>query len=140
MEYNAWITAKSKPNNLYTKDLKYPTKNHNLVRSKSELIIANHLENQKIPSLYEHPLKIKNKTIYPDFTIICPYTSELKIWEHFGLLNDPLYEKQMKDKIVLYHQLGFKLFKNIIYTFESDISDPDRIQKLIEEIILNPEF
>lgn len=139
-EYATWLKLKKLPNQLHSKGLKYPSKNSNILRSKSELVITNFIEDQKIPFIYEMPFKINNKTLYPDFLIICPYTGQLKIWEHFGLLSDPIYEKKMKDKIVLYHKLGFKLFENVIYTFESDIVEPKRIAEITAEIILNPKF
>lgn len=40
-----------------------------MVRSKSELTIADRLYSNKIDYLYEQPLTIGGKTRYPDFTI-----------------------------------------------------------------------
>jgi len=139
-QYNTWLGIKSLPQNFHTQNLKYPSSKNTFVRSKSEMIITNFLENQKIPFIYEAPLKLNGHALYPDFLIFCPYTAKLIPWEHFGLLDDPQYLKKMRDKVALFHQLGFQLFENIIYTFEPDITDPNRIQEIIEDTILNPKL
>ncbi|MCL2560302.1 MAG: hypothetical protein FWE07_07415 [Turicibacter sp.] len=139
--YETWLNLPQTTNNVHPDSQKYSTTKTNRLRSKSELLITTKLEANQIPHLYELPLKLPDsKTIYPDFRIICPFTGELKPWEHFGLLTDPQYETSMRDKIILYHTLGFQLFDNLIYTFESDITDPNRIQEIIDQIILNPTF
>lgn len=139
-QYSDWLKLKSTPTDFFIESLKYPIAESTFVRSKSELIITNPLKDQKIPFIYEMPLKFDGHVIYPDFLIICPYTGALIPWEHFGLLNDPDYEKKMRSKMVVFHQLGFKLFENLIFTFESDITELGRIQEIIEDIILNPKF
>lgn len=139
-QYSDWLGLKSSPAKFHSKYKKYPTSNDTFVRSKSELIIASLLEAYKIPFLYEALFQAEGKSIYPDFLIFCPYTGRLIIKEHFGALHQKGYEKGMRDKIVLYHQLGFKLFETVIYTFESDISEPRHIHEIIEKIILNPQF
>jgi len=137
-QYNDWLKMKAPPTKFHAENQKYAIGDNQFVRSKSEMIITNLLKKYGIPFLYEVPFQTDGNNTYPDFLILCPYTGRLTVWEHFGLLNDPEYQKKMKNKIARYHQLGFKLFETVIYTFESDIAEPECINNLIEENILNP--
>ena len=139
-QYSDWLKMKSPPTTFHTENLKYPTLKGISVRSKSESITANHLYTKGIPFLYEAPFKTDGKPIYPDFLLLCPYTGRLIPWEHFGALHQDGYERKMRDKIQLYHDLGFRLFHNLIHSFESDIEDANRIEELIERVVLNPMF
>ena len=75
-----------------------------LVRSKSEVIIANELLAQGIDRYeYEAPLVLSNgETRYPDFTIVDDDTGECYYWEHLGLLHNPDYAKRWERKLALY--------------------------------------
>lgn len=64
-----------------------------LVRSKSEVIIANALYSFGIPFHYEEKFPYPSENgdfYYPDFTILLPDSSKL-IWEHLGLLSEMGY-------------------------------------------------
>ena len=80
------------------------TKRGDLVRSKSEVIIANELLAQGIDRYeYEAPLELSNgETRYPDFTIVDDDTGESYYWEHLGLLHRPDYKKRWERKLALY--------------------------------------
>ena len=80
------------------------TKRGDLVRSKSEVIIANELLAQGIDRYeYEAPLELSNgETRYPDFTIVDDDTGESYYWEHLGLLHRPDYVKRWERKLALY--------------------------------------
>ena len=80
------------------------TKRGDLVRSKSEVIIANELLAQGIDSYeYEAPLELSNgETRYPDFTVVDDDTGESYYWEHLGLLHRPDYAKRWERKLALY--------------------------------------
>ena len=69
------------------------TKRGDLVRSKSEVIIANEMLAQGIDRYeYESSVKLSNgETRYPDFTIVDDDTGETFYWEHLGLLHNPDY-------------------------------------------------
>jgi len=103
-------------------------------------MIINYLKLAGVPFLCETPFQAKSKAIYPDFLLFCPYTGQLIPWEHLGALHQDGYERRMHDKIQLFHDLGFELFHNVIYSFESDIEDANRIEELIERVVLNPLF
>ena len=75
-----------------------------LVRSKSEVIIANELLAQGIDRYeYEAELKLPNgERRYPDFTIVDDDTGECYYWEHLGLLHNPDYTRRWERKLALY--------------------------------------
>jgi len=139
-QHKDWLQMKSPTSEFHPVDLKYPTSKNFLVRSKSEVITVDHLNKLEIPFLYESSFQGLGKKIYPDFLLFCPFTGKLIPWEHFGALHKDGYERKMRDKILLFNRLGFKLFETVIYTFESDIEDAGRIEEIIKEIILNPSF
>ena len=82
------------------------TKRGDLVRSKSEVIIANELLTQGIDRYeYEAPLPLTNgKTRYPDFTIVDDDTGARYYWEHLGLLHNPDYEVRWNRKLEAYRE------------------------------------
>ena len=84
------------------------TKRGDLVRSKSEVIIANELLAQGIDRYeYEAPVKLSNgQTRYPDFTIVDDDTGETFYWEHLGLLHDPDYKARWERKRSAYRESG----------------------------------
>ena len=68
-----------------------------MVRSKSEVIIANILFDRNIPFKYEVPLFASDGTFYiPDFTIT--WRGEKWYWEHLGLLNKEEYRNHWQVK------------------------------------------
>lgn len=119
--------------NPYPMTTKYQSKNGIALRSKSELMIANALEKYEIPYRYDNLLQINGQKMYPDFIVKNPFTNKTIIWEHFGSLHQPDYEKRMNEKMKAYLEHGLMPFDNLIYTFEFDL---DRIDSLIETIVL----
>ena len=84
------------------------TKRGDLVRSKSEVIIANELLAQGIDRYeYEAPLALSNgQTRYPDFTIVDDDTGAAYYWEHLGLMNHPDYRQRWETKLESYRKSG----------------------------------
>ncbi len=98
----------------------YKTNNGELVRSKSELTIANKLAERGIPYKYECPLTLLNgKKIYPDFTILDIRTRKEIYWEHRGMMDDREYAKQAVFKMKSLMKDGIILGKNLIITEET---------------------
>jgi len=128
-----WLEKPYKENS--HKGRKYETKRGILVRSKSELMIANLLEDYDIPYRYEDAITLDEQTKYPDFVIKHPFSGKTIIWEHFGALHQPGYEQEMNKKMELYLANGWISFETLIYTFEFDINTR-RLKDLIENIIL----
>ena len=91
------------------------------VRSKSEIIIADLLSKENIPYRYEYPLYLKGLgKIFPDFTTLNTRTRKEFIWEHLGMMDDPMYVENALQKISAYEQNGFFPGENLILTFESE--------------------
>ncbi|MDE0308501.1 MAG: ATP-dependent RecD-like DNA helicase [Acidiferrobacterales bacterium] len=79
-----------------------------LVRSKSEVIIANLLHAKKIDYHYEHPLEIDGIVKFPDFTIEDDDTGITYYWEHCGMLSHPEYRRNWEQKKAWYMQQGIQ--------------------------------
>lgn len=75
-----------------------------MVRSKSEVIVANILYNMKIEYFYEEPLSANGKTYIPDFTL--RYQGKTAYLEHLGMLRDISYKKNWDKKRVNYESIG----------------------------------
>lgn len=130
----AWMKGGYAANPYYTDNLKYVTTMGVVVRSKSELSIANWLEKKGIPYRYEQKMYFNGKVYYPDFIIKKP-NGELLIWEHFGLTDDKEYVEKAIEKIGDYHKAGYRQNKNLIVTCEEDIKTPEDIDRIIKRYI-----
>lgn len=74
-----------------------------MVRSKSEVIIANMLHERGISFLYEKPLFAPDGTMYlPDFTLI--WNGEQIYWEHVGRISDRKYLEHWNEKKLWYEK------------------------------------
>ena len=90
------------------------------VRSKSELIIANFLEEFAIPYKYEKPIILKGiGQVRPDFICLNTRIRKEYLWEHFGMMDDADYANKNVIKLNAYHQNGFYPGKNMITSFET---------------------
>ncbi|MEW2329434.1 AAA family ATPase [Micromonospora chersina] len=77
-----------------------------LVRSKSEVLIANLLHELGLSYDYEAPFTGKDgRTVRPDFTIDTDL-GEKVIWEHLGMLSDPRYARKWQLKKDWYARNG----------------------------------
>lgn len=77
----------------------HKTKRGDMVRSKSEVIIANELENAGLDWHYENDnqfIEIEGKKLLPDFVI--HHKGKTYYWEHLGLLNKPKYRNNWVEK------------------------------------------
>ncbi len=74
-----------------------------MLRSKSEVIIANLLQERQIPFRYEEPLFAGDGTLrLPDFTVT--WRGQTFYWEHLGLLDLKKYAKQWEVKRAWYER------------------------------------
>ena len=105
-----------------TEKHRYETLSKDLVRSKSEALIADRLFNAGIPFRYEQQLLLGNRfamhCYYPDFTILNKRTRQVFIWEHLGMMGDRDYCSDNLNKIEVYAEYGILPGKNLILTFE----------------------
>ena len=101
-----------------------------MVRSKSEVIIANLLADRDIPFRYEVPLYAPDGTFYlPDFTII--WRGEEWYWEHLGLLHDEGYRNHWEVKRAWYEKHGFA--DRLVTTSEGAGFDSTTVLAILEE-------
>ena len=89
------------------------------VRSKSEVIIADILDEYGIPFLYEKPLVLRSGTVHPDFTLLDIIRRREVYWEHLGMMEDSDYRNNAFYKIRNYEESGYYQGDGIIYTFET---------------------
>ncbi len=101
-----------------------------MMRSKSEVIIANILLDRDIPFRYEVPLYAPDGTFYlPDFTL--SIRGENWYWEHLGMLSVPKYKKHWETKKAWYEKHG--LSERLITTTESEGFDSTSVTKVLQE-------
>ena len=138
-----WEAEVYEKNTKYSENLKFETDQGELVRSKSEIIIANLLyQNQNhILYKYERPLELnvegRSKTIYPDFTILSKRIGKIIYWEHAGRMDDSYYVNDFVKKLNTYVMNGLLPGKDVILTYETQ-NNPLEIgvvKRMIKELI-----
>ena len=99
-----------------------------MVRSKSELIIANLLAERGISFEYEIPLLAPDGTMYlPDFSIV--HQGEKWFWEHWGMMSKAAYRDHRQTKLAWYQE---HFPGHLIETFESKTLSRDAA-RIVEE-------
>ncbi len=114
-----WINAPYERNSAHPEHLIHKTLSGILVRSKSEVLIDMVLCKKGTPFRYECGLKLGDKTLYLDFTILHPKTRKVFYWEHFGLIEDPNYSKLAISKLHTYVANGIFPSIQLITTYET---------------------
>ena len=99
--------------------IEYHTRQGLQVRSKSEVIIADILDEMSIPFLYEKPLSLVSGTVHPDFTLLDLKERKEIYWEHFGMMDDIEYRNTAFLKIRKYEESGYYQGSSMIWTFET---------------------
>ncbi|KLE08547.1 hypothetical protein AF80_09605 [Aliarcobacter butzleri L355] len=104
-----------------------------MVRSKSEVIVANILDKMNLEYSYEEPLNINSQTYLPDFTL--RYQGKIVYIEHLGMLGVKSYAEDWGKKKEDYKKAGIsETLGNLIITEDgSDGSlDSASIEKKIQ--------
>ncbi len=120
-----WEEEQYEQATMHSENLKFETEQGDVVRSKSEVIIANILYQNREDILYkyERPLNLKvngmEKTIYPDFTMINKHTGKITYWEHAGRMDDSCYAEDFVRKMNIYVSNGLLPGRDVILTFET---------------------
>lgn len=119
----------------YEEKLIHKTVRGELVRSKSEVIIANALYYNHLDYEYEPEIKLEGKVKRPDFKIEDYDTGVVWYWEHCGMMTDSNYVKRWNDKKSFYAKNGIVEGKNLIVTCDNENGgiDSDFVQKTIEK-------
>lgn len=120
---------------------KYPTMRGEMVRSRIEGLIADMLFKNGWAYRYEYPVELTvrgyKRQYHPDFMILDLRNRKEYLLEHFGLLHQPDYRKQMIEKMETYQENGYREGVNIIYTFESEDKPLDllRLEKRLKNLL-----
>ena len=105
----------SQANVPYAQNRRQPTLKGDLVRSKSEALLADLLYYHGIEYEYEKELALNGQVIHPDFTIQLP-GGRVLYWEHLGMLGDPGYERNWSYKSRIYAENGIAEGNGLIIT------------------------
>ncbi|WP_051538323.1 hypothetical protein [Butyrivibrio proteoclasticus] len=129
-----WYDTVQGSQNYYYDEGDFKTNNGEMVRSKSEKIIADTLYRNNIPYKCEPRVILADGSdYYPDFIIYNVRKDKTLYWEHFGLISDPGYAVKNFKKLRLYDDADFRLGDNLIISMEWD-ELPIDITKLEEKI------
>jgi len=122
-------------NGFYDDRLIHRTEKGELVRSKSEVIIANMLYSHHIDYAYEREVVFDNGiTVHPDFIIYDEINGKEWFWEHCGMLEDPGYFRNWKRKEQTYKNNGIIENDNLIITKDvNGTIDSAEISRIIKE-------
>lgn len=116
-----WENEKYETNTYLEEQKVYATKKGELVRTKSEVLLADMYMELGIPYRYEAAVSLRDgRKKYPDFTLLNPLTRQLIYHEHLGLLDDNKYRKSNLKKLNEYRRNSIYPGKNLIVTHEAE--------------------
>ena len=99
--------AKTADGRFLERGLIHVTTAGDVVRSKSEALIAELLHARGIQYAYERKLTAADGSIrYPDFTLEDEETGQIVYWEHLGMLHDSVYAERWERKLAWYAAQG----------------------------------
>ena len=134
---SSWLSQSYVPNPHHAENLLYENNRGIMMRSKSEVIISALLDKMSIPYLYEKPLNLGGKIIYPDFTILDTRKRTEIYLEHLGMMDDIDYAANAHKKISTYENHGYYLGEKLIITYETQDAPlniklvKDKLEKLL---------
>ena len=134
-----WSSQSYERSDSHKEHLKFQTRKGELVRSKSEVFIANTYFDFGIPYRYEAALTLKNNiTCHPDFTILDTSHRRIVYHEHLGSLDKLDYVSDQLWKLNEYRKNGIYTGKNLIITFETEEYpfEPEQFRRSAREIFL----
>lgn len=133
-----WINSPYEHNSKHPENLIHKSLSGNTVRSKSEAIIDMSLFINRIPYRYECVLYLDDMPFFPDFTICHPQSSKLYYWEHFGMMDNQMYSKDVYNKLQTYNNHGYIPSINLITTFETKANPltSDAVVRIIQNYFL----
>jgi len=127
-----WMEENPGERNTYPMGRSFVTERGEVVRSKSEKIIADKLYSMGIPYQYEPRLELVGyHTVYPDFVAFHKKEKRSVYIEHLGLVDDKEYAQNNLRKIEEYERSGLLLGRDLILTMETMEHELD--VKLLEE-------
>lgn len=109
------------------------------VRSKSEKIMADYFYRNGIEYKYECPIYLKGMgMVYPDFTFLSKKLGKEIYWEHNGMVDEPIYARNMVRKIDAYENNGIFQGERLILTYETEQSvlNTGKIEQMVKKYLL----
>ena len=134
-----WYKQFGGKENGFREDLIFKTERGEMVRSKSEKIIADMLLNRGIPYVYEPCIRLDNgREVFPDFAALNVRKRKTVLWEHLGRLGDEYYARKNSLKILDYEREGCIEGDTLITTKESDKKplDVEQVEKKIRLFLM----
>lgn len=122
----------------YEASLIHKTLKGELVRSKSEVIIANMLYEAGITYEYEKEVSLgEDGTRIPDFTIDDAESGMLFYWEHCGMMSDEHYRQRWDEKRAIYKKHNIVEGANLIVSYDdmNGSIDSTTIKALIDKYL-----
>lgn len=113
-----WSTAHYKTNPFPIKTPHY-SQEKLCTRSKSEAMIATRLEERGEVFRYDAEVRLRYRSVYPDFTILDRKRRKIVYWEHLGRVDDEGYMFDNLEKLEEYAEAGLILGDNLFITYES---------------------
>lgn len=115
-----WEKEEYNRNEYRSEEKVYSTKKGDMVRSKSEVLLADMYYELGIPYRYEAELRLNNsRIVYPDFTVLDVANRREIYHEHMGLLDDEEYRYHNLRKIEEYRKNDIFAGKNLFITHEA---------------------
>jgi len=113
----------------YAANLVHRARSGEMVRSKSELVIANHLYDVGILYVYERPFEGTTAPgrLRPDFSFITD-AGEVIIWEHLGRMSRDDYRRGWEWKKAWYETNGYTIGSNLFTTEDDERGGLDSLQ------------
>ena len=118
-DMRVWAESPYERNTKFPQRCRFRTIKGDLVRSKSEVIIADMLQLKGIDYHYEERLFLGNRMLAPDFTIAVKSEKRFKRLEHFGMVGEEWYLNDCLEKIACYLKNGYMPFRDVIFTFDN---------------------
>ena len=124
--------------NSHEKPEGFRTENGELVRSKSEVILANLYKHLHVPYVYEYPVKLEDGWVSSDFRVLNVRLRKSILHEHFGKMDDPGYARDNIEKMHRYERSGFYAGEQILYTMETSERplNVDDVERMIRKYVL----
>lgn len=116
-----WLDKNKGQQNSFPNEFTIKTERGEMVKSKSEKILADLFYRYNIPYQYEPEFVLKNKKkIYPDFVVLNVKERKTYYWEHFGLASNEEYSEKNLEKLYQYELIGMEIGEKLIVSFESN--------------------
>jgi hypothetical protein len=125
-------------NRFYEAGLIHKTARGELVRSKSEVIIADALYDSGIDYAYEKELDLgEDGKKSPDFTVEDAESGRIFYWEHCGMMSDEKYRRRWEAKQAVYKKHNIIEGENLLVSYDNENGsiDSQAIRGLIEKYL-----